>query len=227
MRHIKTAVVLIGRSGCGKGKGAEPLRQMGISVLETGALFREMKQQAKHSPSIDCIDSGILVADETVMWQVKLWLTAHKEKMIVLDGAIRTEQQANTIVQELKSRGYQLATFWFNASEQACRNRITKRASETQDGRVDDSTVESIDHKLKAFDQKTLPIKPFMQSPQVSHQFVEVAEDLGVQEVQSLIMHSLGLISNARITSSNQPAVFVAPALARQIFKDEPHPVEP
>ena len=227
MRHIKTAVVLIGRSGCGKGKSIEPLRQMSIPVLETGALFRAMKEQREHNPSVDCIDSGKLVADETVLWQVKLWLTRHKEKMIVLDGAIRTEQQAKIIIGELKERGYQIVTFWFEASEAICRARITRRALESATSRADDKTVNSVDEKLKAFDQQTLPIKSLMQGKQVSYQFTAIPEDLSVEAVQSLIMHNLGLISSAKITSTNLPQVMMAPSLAAQIFSHEPHPVVP
>lgn len=227
MRHVKTAVVLIGRSGCGKGESAKPLRAMNIPVLETGALFRAMKSQANHSQSIDCIDSGKLVSDETVLWQVKLWLTRHKEKMIVLDGAVRTDKQARVITEELKARGYQIATFWFNASAEICQARLTKRANQSESGRIDDKVPTAVAERLREFELKTAPTRPFMQHPATSYKFVEVPETLGIEESQSLIMHSLGLISNARITSMNQPQVFIASMVANQVFRQEPHPVEP
>ena len=157
------ALLLLGAPGSGKGTQGKILSSVpGFFHCACGDVFRSVDESSEAGQAFKKFsDQGQLVPDDVT---IKLWAT-HLDAMIskgkfkssqdylVLDGIPRTVAQAEILAPYLKiHRVFHLD----------CRNReeLIKRLRNRalKENRVDDASVEVIQHRLQVYDQLTKPL---------------------------------------------------------------------
>ena len=160
------ALLLLGAPGSGKGTQGKILSAIpSFFHCACGDVFRSVDVNSEAGQAFKKYsDQGLLVPDDVT---IKLWAT-HLEAMIgkgkfksekeylVLDGIPRTVHQAEILSPYLKiERVFHLD----------CRNRdeLIKRLRNRalKENRVDDASVEVIQHRLEIYDQLTKPLLDF------------------------------------------------------------------
>lgn len=185
-------LIFLGAPGSGKGTQSELLQKQGWVVIGTGNIFRNLSQSSfSYAKKVrELLAKGILIPDELTLQLVKeeLIKVIKKSKNIVLDGCIRTLEQAQgfeKIMSDLKISKYKVVLFDIEKKEVIRRlsNRLTCPKcfaiyhSETKKPKKegicdncqtklikrDDDLPKAIEKRFEEYNNKTKPIIEFYQ----------------------------------------------------------------
>jgi len=189
-------VIVIGRSGCGKGTQVEKLAAaLGatgpIARVESGARFRRFFETTSHAAAIarKINDDGGLQPQFLSVWA---WTSELVEKVapetvLLMDGMPRRVSEANVLEEALKFFGRDdAAVVYLNVSREWSTERLLAR------GRADDQERADIDARMDWFEREVLPVVDFYKA-HPRHRFVEVKGEQPIEAVAADIAAGLGL----------------------------------
>lgn len=189
-------VILIGRSGSGKGTQAaalaEKLATVGpIARVESGARFRRFFETASHAASLarKINDAGGLQPQFLSVW---VWASELVEKLapetvLLMDGMPRRVSEAEVLEEALRFFGREdAAVVYINVSREWATERLVSR------GRADDLERADVDARMGWFDREVLPVVDFYRA-HPRHRFVEVNGEQTIESVTAEIAAGLGL----------------------------------
>jgi len=183
-------IALFGAPGAGKGtQSAYLIEKYGLSYISTGEILRkELKSESKlglEAKSI--IESGGLVSDEIIVQIIEKFILEHKNsKGFLFDGFPRTYIQAYILEGLLiKLHSSLFALLNINISDEEATKRLLLRGKDS--GRADDN-IEVIQHRLKAYHEKTVPVLDFYKE---KGNLVDIDGMGSISEIQERISKSL------------------------------------
>ena len=155
----KITLVLLGRSGCGKGTQAKfiarRLRKEGVRHLETGRFLRSFIKKNNVTAKVgrELMGQGKLFPSwlAAYTWLKELIERGHANKHLVYDGAPRRIWEAELIDEVMRWHGRSLPIcIYIDVSPEVATKRLLGR------GRKDD-TYSKIRNRLKFFSKDVLP----------------------------------------------------------------------
>ncbi len=188
-------VILIGRSGCGKGTQAALLRdrihkrdldKRHILYVETGDRFRQFIRENNYSAKIarEVNDAGGLQPPFLAAW---MWGNVLVEELgpnmhIVFDGAPRALAEAELLTTAFHFfERKNVTVIYINVSRNWSEEKLLSR------GRSDDADIKKIHNKLKWFDDNVLPaIEYFKKNP--LYKVIEIDGEQTIEKVHSDII---------------------------------------
>ncbi len=159
---MKKSVLLVGRSGSGKGKQGPRLAQfLDFSYWSSGDELRERnrKHQLSHAKAGQ-LDAGMLLEDRTMFHLFLDVIQKNPGKLAphkgwILDGYPRTRYQAQMLIPLLEGleRG-SLHAIELEVSREVCLERLKARAAE--EGRLDDKAEAAIARRQDFYESETI-----------------------------------------------------------------------
>lgn len=184
----KKALILIGKSGSGKGTQAKILKEMlesrgydDVHHLTTGAGFRAFVQGDTYTATLvrDCIGSGGLAPEFTAIWNwSNLFMQIiRRETSFILDGAPRKIVEVEPLESALTFYGYEKPiVIYLNVSDAWSEEKLKGRE------RADDATDEERKKKMTWFAEDVLPcVEYYMKNP--LYQFVHINGEQSIEHV--------------------------------------------
>jgi adenylate kinase len=196
---VPQTIILIGRSGCGKGTQATLLRhrldhidreRQPILYVETGQHFREFIREGTFSSTLS---KETYERDERQpnflacwMWSKVLIEELTEGMHLIFDGAPRARAEAEILTTALRfySR-VKPVVIHINVSREWSEEKLLKR------GRSDDVNIEKIDRRLDWFDRDVIPAINYFKSDPYYH-YIEVNGEQPVEKVHSDIVAAYG-----------------------------------
>jgi len=149
-----TVLILLGRSGSGKGTQAKMLAEkFGLKLISSGNLLRAKAKDSDFTGKkiAQIISQGGILPTPVVF---DLWMD--ELKGIVFEGSPRRLYEAWLLQEALEFFGFggNIKAFYLNISKQEAKKRLLKR------GRPDD-TPRAIDKRLDWFEKEVVPVIDF------------------------------------------------------------------
>lgn len=193
------AIIIVGRSGCGKGTQADLL----ISHLclnsdkfcrtlhvESGTLLRDFSRGESYAQkNIKTILASGTLVPEPIM--VSLWAAYLNDNFtgsenLVFDGTPRKLREAELLDEALKFYNFKETTvIYVNVSREWSEKRLAGRARK-------DDTPEAIERRLAWFDTEVTQVIDFYRNSSY-YNFININGEQPIQEVQNEILAKLGL----------------------------------
>lgn len=190
----KRFVIMIGRSGCGKGTQAELLRDYlktvdGNDVLHitTGGNFREFLKSNTYSSehSKEIIKSGGLMPEFLAVWN---WSSILIEKLVgeesvILDGAPRKMLELTALNTAIEFYSYKNPlVIYLDVSESWAKERLAER------GREDDNDEAEISKKMSWFEMDVLPCVDWYKNVDKRYTFLHINGERSIDEIHEDII---------------------------------------
>ena len=177
----KLTLVVIGRSGSGKGTQAEfILKRLGRGAyhVETGRFLREMLTHANPTTLLaqNIMKTGRLFPSwfGAFAWLRELIERGHADDQLVFDGAPRKIDEAQLLDDVMKWHGRQLPfCIYVDVSEKESSKRLTAR-------KRDDDHRAAIHHRMQFFKKDVLPVVEFYRT---RHRLVEIDGERSIDQV--------------------------------------------
>ncbi|MDO8516007.1 MAG: nucleoside monophosphate kinase [bacterium] len=188
----RMVLILYGPQGSGKGTQAKILAdKLGLFQWDMGAILRDEHDfKLTNGKTVgEIIDKGILLADPELLEVIKHLLpNISKDQGIIFDGIPRRIGQAKFLLDYLRSLGFvDFKTLFINVSREESMKRLMLRAQIQK--RVDD-TPESIERRLKQYDELTAPLLEYLKTQM---DVITVNGDPPIPEVTKEINSALGI----------------------------------
>ncbi len=183
-------IILIGRSGCGKGTQGKFLQEFlaqrdtdnrPIYYVETGAQFREFIKGDTHSSKLS---KEIYDRDDRQPDFLAVWMWSHLfvdnltgEEHIILDGTPRSLSEAMILVNALNFYGRKANVVFLDISRETAEKRLLSR------GRMDDANVGKIKKRLDWYDRDVQPAVDYFKNL-TGHNFIHANGEQDVEKVQ-------------------------------------------
>lgn len=196
--NIPKTLIIMGRSGSGKGTQIEILKEFltdsGESVyhFESGNLFREMIGAEGHSSDRlrEFINSGNLVPDFFTDWLLVNNLINNlnnKDQILILDGYPRTLNQVQTLDATL---GYydrnEIVVINVEVSEEEVRRRMVGR------GRGDDVNMEAVENRIRFHNEQVVPALNSLRTKE-NYTIIDVNGEGDIDTIQQYIRKALNI----------------------------------
>ncbi len=185
-------VFFIGPQGSGKGTQAKRLAQrLGFFYWEMGGIIREVSHE--DSPighkAKDLHDAGVLLPDDFLIEIIKMRLSAMPiDQGLIFDGVPRRIGQAEFLTDYLQQINHnKFVTLFIDLPREESLQRLLMRAK--IENRPDD-TKESIEFRLKQYEQDTLPVLDYLRS---HSEFITIDGSPSIDEVTAAINSALQL----------------------------------
>lgn len=186
-------LLLFGIQGSGKGTQAKLLaKQFDYDIFEAGGELRKIKDSGSElgQEVASYIDAGNLVPHEIIMAVVKEAVSAREaDQQILFDGIPRDLAQKEDFDALMAELGRGFVCIWIMVDEEACVQRILKRAEDQ--GRADDADEAIIRKRMATFHEKTIPvIEEYASEGKVSEVSGEGSVDEVYERLHQLIAYS-------------------------------------
>jgi len=192
---VPQTIILIGRSGCGKGTQAKLLRgrldridleKQPILYVETGQYFREFIREGSFSSilSKETNERGGRQPNFLACWMwSKVLIEELTEGMhVIFDGAPRARAEAEILTTALRFyKRESPVVVHINVSREWSEEKLLKR------GRSDDLDIEKIGRRLDWFDKDVVPAINYFKSDPF-YKFIEVDGEQSIEKVHSDIV---------------------------------------
>jgi len=189
-------IVLIGRSGCGKGTQAEllqeyfkkkdPARQ--VLYVETGVQFREFIKGQSYSSRLsnEVYTRNDRQPDFLAIWN---WARVFVDKMtgeehVIIDGTPRSLSEAKVFDTAIKFYNRPATIVFLDISRTEAERRLMNR------GRVDDLGLAKIAKRLDWFDSDVMPAIQYFKNESSSN-FLHIKAEKPVEEVFDEIVSAI------------------------------------
>lgn len=164
--NTMTNLVLFGPPGAGKGTQAAILKdKYDLVHISTGDIFRyNIKNETELGLSAKSyIDKGLLVPDEVTIDMLKAEVEQNEgAKGFIFDGFPRTEAQAESLGEYLKSKGTEVhAMIALEVEDEVLVDRLLERGKTS--GRPDDADESVIRNRIKVYYDETAILKNYYQ----------------------------------------------------------------
>lgn len=188
-------VILIGRSGCGKGTQAALLRdrihkqdldKRQILYVETGDRFRHFIREKNYSAKIsnEIYEADLRQPDflACYMWATTLVEELGPNMHLMFDGAPRSKAEAELVTTALEFYKREKPTvIYINVSRKWSEEKLLAR------GRSDDKSLLQIGKRMKWFDEAVIPAIEYFKADK-RYKFIEVNGEQPIEKVQTDII---------------------------------------
>src|SRR3989338_429507 len=190
-------IILMGVPGSGKGTQAEILaKKLNYGHISTGNLLRKLADDKNADPNdlamLDDMKDGKLVDDELIYRLVFSEMEKYflLNKGIILDGAIRSVEQAEKYQRFFKEKGVEnnVVVIDVNISDKLSLERLLHR-KETSNGLRDDDQLEIMKKRIE--EQGNEAIKPILYFYESLGLLKRVSGERSIEEVGKSIMEIL------------------------------------
>jgi adenylate kinase family enzyme len=181
-------IVLIGRSGCGKGTQAELLQEYfkkndpsrPMLYVETGVQFREFIKGSSYSSRLsnEVYTKNDRQPDFLAIWN---WARVLVDKMtgdehVIIDGTPRSLSEAKVFDTSIKFYNRPATIVFLDISRAEAERRLMNR------GRVDDQGLAKIAKRLDWFDSDVMPAIQYFKD-ESNNNFLHIQAEKPVEEV--------------------------------------------
>lgn len=197
--NIPKTLIVIGRSGSGKGTQIEILKEylvenaQSVYHFESGNLFRNMvKGEGYTNEKLrEILQRGDLVPDFFTDWLLVNGFVENlknKDQILILDGYPRTLPQVDTLEKALAyyGRNDAVTVLHINVSEQEVRNRMMAR------GRNDDVDTIAIENRINWYNNNVLPVIEQLNSKE-NYNVIDINGEGDINTIQQDIKKALNL----------------------------------
>ena len=160
-------IILIGPPGAGKGTQAVFIEEeFGLKQLSTGDMCRAtMKEDTDLGRKVrEIVEAGDLVPDDIMVQMISERIVSPDcVNGVILDGFPRTVPQAEALKKMLDNNKLKIDhVLYFSVDSKILLERIRNRIAETPlaERRKDDNE-ETLNHRLKVYEDQTAPLLPF------------------------------------------------------------------
>lgn len=199
--HNNDTIIVMGRSGSGKGTQVQLLKdylnsnrpEMNIFHFESGNHFRNFIDQPGYTSELmrEILGKGILAPDFITEWFLAdafVKNMTREDQVVIIDGFPRTVNQAHTLDSAMKYyHRSNIKVLHIRVSEEEVRNRMIER------GRTDDQKIEVINNRITWYNENVLPTLDYMRS-QPHYEIIDIDGERSVEDVHSDIIATLGLL---------------------------------
>lgn len=195
MSNKKLVLIFNGPPGCGKGTIIRKLQESGFDflLLPMSPLLMELSKHPQKGPRIiSAISSGDLVPDDiAIPVFLEAWdkIHCHGMRNLVLDGVVRTEDQAQEVFWKIQMSGqYEVFQIVVDVPLDICRQRmlsVRKRG---------DDRPEVVEKRFSVYTEKTIPAIERMSSffiGRTLHLNNDRDPDITVNELKGILDKSL------------------------------------
>lgn len=196
---IHDTIIIMGRSGSGKGTQIELLRdyfknsypQQPVFYFESGKEFRNFIKDDGYTNKLmrSFIGQGTLAPDFITEWLLVDALVhniTEDRELIILDGFPRTVPQAQTLISAMDYYEREKVTILhIEVSEDEVRKRMLSR------GRGDDQNRESINRRIDWYNKNVIPAIDYLRLKK-EYKVIDVNGEGEVDEIHESIIKALG-----------------------------------
>ena len=160
-------IILIGPPGAGKGTQAVFIEEeFGLKQLSTGDMCRAtMKEDTDLGHKVrEIVEAGDLVPDDIMVQMISERIVSPDcVNGVILDGFPRTVPQAEALMKMLDNSKLKIDhVLYFSVDSEILLERIRNRIAETPPAeRRKDDNEETLNHRLKVYEDQTAPLLPF------------------------------------------------------------------
>ena len=160
-------IVLFGPPGAGKGTQAVFIEEeFGLKQLSTGDMCRAtMKEDTDLGRKVrEIVEAGDLVPDDIMVQMISERIVSPDcVNGVILDGFPRTVPQAEALKKMLDNNKLKIDhVLYFSVDSKILLERIRNRIAETPPAeRRKDDNEETLNHRLKVYEDQTAPLLPF------------------------------------------------------------------
>lgn len=160
-------IILIGPPGAGKGTQAVFIEEeFGLKQLSTGDMCRAtMKEDTDLGRKVrEIVEAGDLVPDDIMVQMISERIVSPDcVNGVILDGFPRTVPQAKALMKMLDNNKLMIDhVLYFSVDSKILLERIRNRIAETPPAeRRKDDNEETLNHRLKVYEDQTAPLLPF------------------------------------------------------------------
>lgn len=160
-------IILIGPPGAGKGTQAVFIEEeFGLKQLSTGDMCRAtMKEDTDLGRKVrEIVEAGDLVPDDIMVQMISERIASPDcVNGVILDGFPRTVPQAEALKKMLDNNKLKIDhVLYFSVDSKILLERIRNRIAETPpEERRKDDNEETLNHRLKVYEDQTAPLLPF------------------------------------------------------------------
>ena len=160
-------IILIGPPGAGKGTQAVFIEEeFGLKQLSTGDMCRAtMKEDTDLGRKVrEIVEAGDLVPDNIMVQMISERIVSPDcVNGVILDGFPRTVPQAEALKKMLDNNKLKIDhVLYFSVDSEILLERIRNRIAETPpEERRKDDNEETLNHRLKVYEDQTAPLLPF------------------------------------------------------------------
>ena len=160
-------IILIGPPGAGKGTQAVFIEEeFGLKQLSTGDMCRAtMKEDTDLGRKVrEIVEAGDLVPDNIMVQMISERIVSPDcVNGVILDGFPRTVPQAEALKKMLDNNKLKIDhVLYFSVDSKILLERIRNRIAETPPAeRRKDDNEETLNHRLKVYEDQTAPLLPF------------------------------------------------------------------
>ena len=186
---MKRAIVLNGVQLAGKSTQIERLVEKGFfSVVASDVLRRAAANDQSYAQTIAlCQSSGILVPDRVTISAIlkEIRTASLGSRYVVLDGCMRTSQQAKDVSNCLRDEGYSVTVCLLHLEEDVVLERVQAR------GRDDDKNPEVLTSRLSAYFNNLGPVLSTL--VMAGHSIHSIDANRPVDEIHNQVCEIAGL----------------------------------
>ena len=160
-------IILIGPPSAGKGTQAVFIEEeFGLKQLSTGDMCRAtMKEDTDLGHNVrEIVEAGDLVPDDIMVQMISERIVSPDcVAGVILDGFPRTVPQAEALMEMLDNNKLKIDhVLYFSVDSEILLERIRNRIAETPlEERRKDDNEETLNHRLKVYEDQTAPLLPF------------------------------------------------------------------
>lgn len=198
--HNNDTIIIMGRSGSGKGTQVKLLKEylakhrpeMKIFHFESGKQFRNFIDQPGYTNELmrEILGKGVLAPDFITEWFLAdafVKNMTREDQVVIIDGFPRTVNQAMTLDSAMSYyHRTNIKVLHVKVSEEEVRNRMIER------GRADDQKIEVINNRITWYNENVLPTIEYMRALP-HYEIIDIDGERSVEEVHADIIDTLGL----------------------------------